>query len=80
MSTNRKIDIRNVGWPVCLLNCNNELNRMKEGEQMEVLVRDVDVVNNLVALVEQLPGLQVEQFSEDTHHKLIIKKGSINRS
>ena len=79
MPENKKIDIRNVDWPVCILNCKKELNHMKEGEQMEVFVKDIDVVNNLVTLVEQLPGLLIEQCWDDTQHKLIIKKRSINK-
>ena len=64
MSANRKIDIRNVDWPVCILNCKKELDQMKEGEQMEVFVQDIDVVNNLVTLIEQLAGHQIENQVE----------------
>lgn len=78
MPINRTIDIRNVDWPVCILNCKVELDQMKEGEQMEVFVQDIDVVNNLIALIEQLAGHQIENQVENSHNRLIIKKGSIN--
>ena len=74
MPITRKIDIRNVDWPVCILNCKNELNQMKSGEAMEVIVQDTDVVNNLVNLIEQLPDLHIEQYKENKYYKLIIKK------
>jgi TusA-related sulfurtransferase len=73
----RKIDIRNVDWPVCILNCKNELNQMKSGETMEVIVQDTDVVNNLITLIEQLPDLQIEKYKDNKYHKLIIKKDQL---
>ena len=51
---------------------------MKTGEKMEVFVEDTDVVDNLVALIEQLPDFQIEKHKENKHYKLIIKKGSSN--
>ncbi|RLC21679.1 MAG: hypothetical protein DRH93_11340 [Deltaproteobacteria bacterium] len=75
---NRKIDIRNVAWPICVLNCKKEVNLMKKGEQMEVLVKDIDVVDNLVALMEQLLDHSIEKYRENKYYRLIIKKDNGN--
>ena len=47
---------------------------MKTGEQIEVLVKDIDVVNNLVALIEQLSDHSIEKYRENKQYRLIIKK------
>jgi len=70
----KTIDIRDIDWPVCILNCKNELNRMKPKERMEVLVQDTDVVRNLIALIEQLPGLRIEKYPGKNSAGIIIVK------
>ena len=47
---------------------------MKAGEQIEVLVKDIDVVNNLVALIEQLSDHSIKKHRENKCYRLIIKK------
>lgn len=78
MPINRNIDIRNVAWPICVLNCKKEVTQMKNGEQIEVLVKDIDVVDNLVALMEQLMGYSIEKYKEKKYYRLIIKKENGN--
>lgn len=74
MLRNLKLDIQDIDWPISILNCKKEVNQMKTGEQIEVLVKDIDVVNNLVSLIEQLPDHSIEKLRENNHYKLIIKK------
>jgi len=47
---------------------------MKTGEQIEILVKDIDVVNNLMALVEQLSGHSMEKQIGNKDYRLIIRK------
>ncbi len=47
---------------------------MKTGERIEVLVKDIDVVNNLVALIEQLSDHSIEKHRGNKCYRLIIKK------
>ncbi len=50
------------------------MNQMKNGERIQVLVKDIDVVNNLVALIEQLLDHSIEKHLENKYYRLIIKK------
>ena len=70
----RNIDIRNIDWPICILNCKKEVNQMKKGEQIDVMVRDIDVIKNLVTLIEQLSDHSIEKHRENQHFRIIIKK------
>ncbi|MBT4199531.1 MAG: sulfurtransferase TusA family protein [Desulfobacula sp.] len=74
MPINRNIDIRDIDWPLCILNCKKEVNQMKKGEQMQVIVKDIDVVSNLIALVEQTFGCSIVKHREDNHYRLVIRK------
>ena len=76
MPIHRDIDIRDIDWPICILNCKKEMNQMKNGEQIQVLVKDIDVVNNLVALIEQLLDHSIEKHRENKYYRLIIKKNT----
>jgi len=74
MASNRIIDIRDIAWPICVLNCKNEVNQMKKGDQIDVLVKDIDVVNNLVTLIEQISNYSIEKFKKNNDYRLTIRK------
>ena len=74
MSTNLKLDIQDIDWPISILNCKKEVNQMKSGDRIEVLVKDVDVINNIMALIEPLSNQSIEKHRENNHYRLIIKK------
>ncbi|MCP3871556.1 MAG: hypothetical protein GY699_00155 [Desulfobacteraceae bacterium] len=70
----RNIDIQDIDWPICILNCKKEINQMRKGEQIQILVKDIDVVNSLIALVEQLLDHTIEKHKENNHYRLVINK------
>lgn len=74
MPTNQIIDIQDIDWPISILNCKKEVNLMKSGDQIEVRVKDVDVINNIMALIEPLSNHSIEKHRQDRHYRLIIKK------
>lgn len=70
----RKIDIQDMDWPLSILNCKKEVDQMKAGEQIQILLKDKDVVNNLVTLIDQLSGHRIETRRKDNSYRLIIRK------
>ena len=74
MAINRTIDIRDVDWPLCLLNCNKEVSQMKNGDQIEIIVKDTDVLNTIVILIEQLSNHSIQKCKENKYYRLIIRK------
>ena len=74
MPTSRNIDIQDIDWPVSILNCKKEVNQMKSGDQIEILVKDIDVINNIMALIEPLSNHSIEKHRKENHYRLIIKK------
>ena len=67
-------DIRNIDWPVSILDCKRQVDRMKPGQRLDVLVNDIDVVNTLIALLKNFTGIRIETEKKETHYILIISK------
>ncbi len=74
MPANRNIDLQDIDWPISILNCKKEVSQMKSGDQIEVLVKDIDVVNNITALIKPLFDHSIETHRETKCYRLIIKK------
>ena len=47
---------------------------MKKGEQMQVIVKDIDVVSNLIALFEHTLACSIAKHRENNHYRLVIRK------
>ncbi len=52
MSSNVMLDLTEVGWPENLLTCKSKLDAMTPGSEIDILAKDLDVVQNLVQIVE----------------------------
>jgi len=74
MPANRNLDIRGIDWPICILNCKKEVDQLKAGERLDVLVNDIDVLNNLIAFLEQLSNHKIVNQKKNQYHRIIITK------
>ncbi len=74
MSLKSEINLIGVVWPVCLLKCNNELNRLSEGEEVDVIVQDPDVLKDLLKIVERSLEHSVTTIHEKDHYRIHIQK------
>ncbi|MBT8350142.1 MAG: sulfurtransferase TusA family protein [Deltaproteobacteria bacterium] len=74
MSSKSEINLIGVVWPVCLLKCNNELNRLSEGEEVDVLLQDPDVLHDLLKIVERSLEHSVTTTHEKGQYRLHIRK------
>ena len=70
----KNYDIREIDWPISILNCKKEVDGMKAGERLCVLVKDIDVANNLIALLRNLTGIGIETEKTDSYYTLTINK------
>ena len=74
MPSKSEINLIGVVWPVCLLKCNSELNRLNEGEEVDVIVQDPDVLKDLLRIVERSLEHSVATFYEKNHYRIHIRK------
>jgi TusA-related sulfurtransferase len=59
-----EINLRDIVWPVCVIQCNEALSRIEPGADLTITVSDPDVVDNIVLLIKNQPDLQFEQRQE----------------
>jgi len=74
MPSKSEINLIGVVWPVCLLKCNSELNRLCEGEEVDVIVQDPDVLKDLLKILERSLEHSVTTIQENDHYRLHILK------
>ena len=74
MLLKRNIDIRDMDWPLSILNCKREVNHMKTGEKIEILVKDIDVMEGLIALIDHLSNHSIQKRKKNDHYRLTINK------
>ncbi len=72
MASVRKINLIGVGWPVCLLECQNALNALDTGEELEVKVQDPEVLQELVMIAERSGRHRVSHHHEGTCYRIHI--------
>ncbi len=70
------LDLRGVISPLNLLKCKNTLKAMEQGEIMEVILADADVIQDLLMIVERSTDKVVYQNKKADYICLGIKKGN----
>ena len=78
MPSKSEINLIGVVWPVCLLKCNSELNRLCEGEEVDVIVQDPDVLKDLLKIVERSLEHSVTTIHKKDHYRLHILKQKLH--
>jgi len=64
-----EIDLRDIVWPVSVIQCNEALTRLEPGDDLTVTVSDPDVVHNIVLLINSRPDLRFDQCRKsDSYH------------
>jgi len=74
MTSRPEINLTGVAWPVCLLQCNNELKRLTTGEEIDVRIQDREVLKDLLKILERSADHTVLTVREEDDYRLHIKK------
>ena len=74
MPSKSELNLIGVVWPVCLLQCNSELNRLYAGENIDVIVQDPVVLKDLLKILERSSGHSVTTSKEGDRYRLHILK------
>ena len=69
-----EINLRDIVWPVCVIQCNEALTRIEPGEDLTITVSDPDVVDNIVLLIRSRPDLQFDQCRESESYQISVHK------
>ncbi len=64
-----EIDLRDIVWPVSVIQCNEALTRLEPGDDLSITVSDPDVVHNIALLINSRPDLRFDQCRKsDSYH------------
>ena len=72
MSSKLELDLRGVGLPVCLLQCNSTLIKMNPDDMLEILVEDLEAVKALVKIVTRSQGRSIRSRREGDHYRIHV--------
>ena len=72
MPSKAELNLIGVVWPVCLLQCNSELNRLYAGEEIDVIVKDPDVLKDLLIILERSSDHLVTTSKQGERYRLHI--------
>lgn len=76
MVSNRTVDITHLEWPLCLLQCNREIDNMSPGEEMEVIVDDPDVAEIIISLIKHMTDYKIKSDQTEACYRLhIFRRG-----
>lgn len=78
MSSNSELDLTGIVWPMCLLEFKRALLGLKSKGIMEVLIRDPDVVDQLLMIVEHSENRLIKRQMEGERVRLCIQKMEVN--
>ncbi len=68
MPSSSEISLVNIDWPSSLIQCNNELLRMEQGDKLDVLVNDPEIAKTLMLIIDR---------AEDLSARLVEQNGQI---
>ena len=75
MTTKLEINlIDTVSW-LSLLKCKDVLSKMSMGDVVEVLIKDPEVIEDLVKIINRSQDQLLQTISEEDHYRIRIKKG-----
>jgi TusA-related sulfurtransferase len=74
MTDIRQLDLTGVVLPFCLLDFKNALTRLRDGQLLEVRLRDPDVAADLVRLIDRSGDRLVEQGRIGDRLRMLVER------
>jgi TusA-related sulfurtransferase len=69
-----EIDLRDIVWPVSVIQCNEALTRLEPGDDLTITVFDPDVVHNVVLLINSRPDLRFDQCRKSDSYQINVHR------
>lgn len=74
-----EIDLRDMVWPVSVIQCNEALARLEPGHDLAITISDPDVVDNVILLIKSRPDLRFDQCRKSDSYQLHVNRLAIDR-
>ncbi|MFH1154692.1 MAG: sulfurtransferase TusA family protein [Pseudomonadota bacterium] len=74
MTEIHKLNLMGVVLPFCLLEFKNALTRLGQGQMLEILLQDPDVLEDILRLVERSQDRLIEQKRVGRHFSILVER------
>lgn len=74
-----EINLRDIVWPVCVIQCSEALAQLEPGDDLTITVSDPDVVHNIVLLINSRPDLRFDQRRTADSYRLDVHRLATNQ-
>jgi TusA-related sulfurtransferase len=74
-----EIDLRDIVWPVSVIQCNEALTRLEPGGDLTITVSDPDVVQNIVLLINSRPDLRFDRCRRSDSYQLHVNRSATDQ-
>ena len=74
MSSNAKLDLTEVFWPESLFRCKNTLAALDPGNEIDILVDDLDVAKNLSQIIQHSRCTILKQNRSGNRYLMHVRK------
>ncbi|RLB30636.1 MAG: sulfurtransferase TusA family protein [Deltaproteobacteria bacterium] len=75
MPKRSRIDLSGVVSPICLLQCKRALGERNRGDTLEILLRDPEVVDDLVKIINHSPDQLISKDRKEECYRIVVRKG-----
>jgi TusA-related sulfurtransferase len=69
-----EINLKDIVWPVCVIQSNEALTRLEPGEDLTFTVNDPDVVDNIVLLIKSRSDLEFDQSLKKGTYEISVHR------
>jgi TusA-related sulfurtransferase len=74
MAGRKRLNLLDVAEPICLLICKRTIEQMRQGEVLEVFMRDPEAVEDLVKVVARSPDEVLGVRRQGEHFRIEIRR------
>jgi len=74
MEGRKRLNLLDVAEPICLLMCKRSIEGMRDGDVLEILMRDPVAVENLVKVVERSSDQVLGSKRQGDHFRIEIRR------
>ncbi len=69
-----ELNLSEIVWPICLLKCDAALNQLNVGEELNLVIKDVDLIKTLANIIKSYPGLTWEVGSDGDYYHIKVNR------
>lgn len=67
-----KLNLSEIVWPICLLKCDAALRQLSVGGELDLMVKDVELIDAVSRIINSHPNLTYEINQVGDHYHIMV--------